>query len=327
MEYQVQGSVLIDGEWVSRTADVYRIMARSQQQEDIEMQEPELKPRNEVPDLGILSRTLVPSPFYKFALSANIRHKELNDVVLIAEDAVHLKEICDYGHLRHVATKSDFNGQILAARVFGDPRQVRVNTSEQSPMLKRGPFHRGRRSTAGDEDITLPPEVIVLTLTSRTLMFLWAQQTHSGTVAFRQKTVRLPAAGTSRFDRPGTFLAVDPRCRAIAVAAPEGCFMLYKTKTMDLWRDETRGAPDELPIVDEALIPIQGRIMHMEFLSSGGDRDDSHIVLVFVLVHDGKTKLACYDWDYRSSLDDGSARKERYSVGYGKYALLRTLLW
>ncbi|KAF2684103.1 hypothetical protein K458DRAFT_37500 [Lentithecium fluviatile CBS 122367] len=313
MEFQVQGSVLVNGEWVSRTADVYQIMARNQQQDDTEMQEPDTMLRNEVPELGILSRTVIESPFSRLVLPANIRHRELNDVLLVGEDSVHLKEIRDYGHLRHIASKTDFKGKILAARVFGEPRKVQVNTSELSPLLKHTSVHRGRRSTTGEEEASLPPEVIVLTLSSRTLMFLWASQTQIGPVTFRQKSIRLPS-GSSRFDRPGHFLAVDPRCRAIAVAAHEGCFMIYKTKAMDKWREQTPTGYDEVPIVDEALVQIEGRIMHMEFLLSGGKQDDSHVVLAFILVHDGKTKLACYDWDCRLSLDDSSVRKDRSFV-------------
>jgi len=318
MEVQVQGSVLVNGEWVSRTADVYQIMARNQQQEDTEMQEPESDLPTPVPELGILSRTVIESSFNSLVLPANIRHKELNDVLIVGEDSVQLKEICDYGHLRHIADKSDFKGKILAARVFGEPRKVQVNTSEPSPLLKHASVHRGRRSGTGEEEASLPPEVIVLTLSSRTLMFLWASHTQVGPVTLRQKSIRLPS-GSSRFDRPGPFLAVDPRCRAIAVAAHEGFFVIYKTKTMDKWREQIRAGHDQVPIEDEALIQIEGRVMHMEFLSSGGMQDDAHVVLVFIVVHDGKPKVVCYEWDFRLGLDDNSVRKDRSHVDHGEF--------
>ena len=320
MEHQVQGLVLVDGEWVSRPADVYQIMARAQQQADTEMREPELKPQNQVPELGILSRTVFASPFVKFVLPANIRHKKLNDVVFLGENSVHLKEIGAYGHLRHAATKSNFTGKIVAARKFGEPRKVEVSTEYGAP-LKRAAVHAERRSLGSDEPDVLPPEVIVLTLNTRTLMFLWARQTRTGSVGFRQKTVRLPAS-TSRHDRLGAFLAIDPKCRAMAVAAPEGRFILYKTKTMDEWREDVRSGRDGVPIVDERLFSIQGRIMHMEFLSPGTGQDDSHVVLLFVLAHGGKTKMSCYDWDARHDLSTASARAERVSVDPGKPCLI-----
>jgi hypothetical protein len=314
MEFQVQGSVLVDGEWVSRSADVYQIMSRTQQQDDVEMDDVD-NVHHVPPEVGILTKTVVESPLYSTIIPANIRQKDLDDVVFIGEDFVQLKEICDYGHLRHIATKFDFKGKILAAKAFGDPRKVQINTSEQSPLLKRSSLQRGRRSTTGEESNTLPLEVIVLTLSTRTLMFLWAKSNHTDLTTFVQKTIQLPTAA-SRFNRPGQFLAIDPRCRAIAVGAHEGCFMLYKTKTMDTWRRDMRAGRDEAPIIEEAQYSIDGRIMHMDFLSAN---DDAHVVLIFILVHEGKTKVASYDWDFRNSLDT-MPRINRSVLDFGEWS-------
>ncbi|KAH7371105.1 mono-functional DNA-alkylating methyl methanesulfonate N-term-domain-containing protein [Pyrenochaeta sp. MPI-SDFR-AT-0127] len=314
MEHQIQGLVLVNNEWVSRPHDVYQIMARAQQT-DTEMREPTIKPTIRVPDYGILSRTLFASPMCSFILPANIRHKDLTDIVLVGEDSVQLKEIRDYGHLRHVATKTDFSGRILAARVFGDPREVPRTKSIGSPLPKKQTMHRHRRSMTGDEEYNLPPEVIILTLASRTMVFLWARELPTGAVAFCQKTIKLPTA-SSRFDRPGPFLAVDPRRRAIAVAAHEGLFILYKTKPMNEWREEARGGKETTPIEDERIFPIEGRVMHMDFLSSGGGKDDFHVVLLFIVAHHGKTKITCFDWDSRQDLSSATARTERVSADF-----------
>lgn len=319
MEHQVQGLVFENGEWVSRPVDVYRIIARAQQQDGTEMREPASKPQNKVPKLGILSRTVFASPFIKSVLSANIRHKKLNDVVFVGEDSLHIKEIQAYGHLRHVATKSNFSGRILAAKVFGEPRKVQVYTEYGQPWNKAA-VHAERWSFTADEADALPPEIIVLTLSSRTLMFLWAHQTQTGSVGFHQKTFRLPA-GTSRHDRLGSFLAIDPKCRAIAVAASEGRFMLYKTKSLDLWREDVRTGEDAAPVDDERSISLQGRVMHMEFLSPAKIGDETHVVLLFVLVHNGRTKITCYDWDSGTDLSTASARVERVSIDAGKAGL------
>ncbi|KAF2713263.1 hypothetical protein K504DRAFT_134278 [Pleomassaria siparia CBS 279.74] len=311
MEHQIQGMVYENGDWVSRQADVYRIIAGAREA-DTDMHEPEIKPQNKIPKLGILSRSIFQSPFVKTVLSANIRHKSLNDVVFVSEDAVHLKEIQAYGHLRHAATKSDFTGRILAARVFGEPRKVQVHSEYGKPWDKAA-VHAQRRSFSGEEPDSLPPEIIVLTLTSRTLMFLWARQSQSGSVAFYQKIYRVPAA-TSHHDRLGAFLAVDPKCRAIAVAALEGRFMLYKTRPLDKWRECLREGRDVSPIEDERLIHLQGRVVHMDFLSRAKTGDESHVVLLFVLVHKGKTKITCYDWDCTFDLSTVTVRAERVAI-------------
>jgi hypothetical protein len=319
MEQQVQSQQYVNGEWVTRSMDVYEIMAQARRQEDSNMPQPVSKPQHHIPQLGILSKTVLPSPYTKFILPANIRKSRVNDVVFISEDAVHLKEARAKGPLRHVASKFDFNGRILTARVYGEPRKVEVKAEHGTPIKKKD-VHAQRRSTIGEEADVLPSEVIALITAAHstvTLMFLWAQQSPANQVSFRYKTVRLPS-GTSRYDRPGTFLAIDPRCRAMAVAALEGHFILYKTKSIGEWRTEIRAGQDTIPIEDERLISLDGRIMHMEFLAPDVGQEDTHVILLFIIVHKGTTKLTCYDWDIRHDLSTAAARAERVAVDLGK---------
>ncbi|KAL6703385.1 hypothetical protein ACN47E_009727 [Coniothyrium glycines] len=315
MDHQVQGLTLINNEWVSRPLDIYHIMAHARQG-DTEMREAASKPTHQVPRYGILSQTVLSSPLTKYILSANIRHKDLTDIVLVGDQSVHLKEIRDHGHLWHVSTKSDFkDARIIAAKVFGDPRAIPDTSRVNSPLPKMPPLHRARPSMTGNQDYVLPPEVIVLTLSTRTLMFLWAHRQPIGSVAFIQKTIRLPA-GASRFDRFGAFLAIDPRRRAMAVAAHEGRLILYKTKSMEAWRSEIHSGKDTVPIEDERIIAFEGRVMHMDFLYSGSQLDEFHVVLLLVLVHQGKTKITCFDWDCREDLDKATVRAERVALDY-----------
>jgi hypothetical protein len=315
---QAQGLSLIDGEWVSRPLDPYQIMADARQ-DDVEMRDATPKPASQVPEYGILSQTVIETPLNKLILSANIRHKHLTDVVVIGEDHIHLKEIRDYGQIRHVASKTDFDGgRIITAKVFGDPREVFATKGASLPLPQSYMKHGATRSTMGVTQDVLPPEVVILTLSNRSLMFLWAQHNAMGTTTFVQKTIRLPA-GSSRFDRLGTFLAIDPKRRAIAVAAHEGRFILYKTKPMERWRRESRMTNEiTAPIEDERIISIQGQIMHMDFLSSGGAQDDYHVVLLFVVVLEGRTRLTCFDWDCRQDLSRATPRTERYLVQVGE---------
>lgn len=167
----------------------------------------------------------------------------------------------------------------------------------------------------GDEANLLPPEVIVLTLSSRSLMLLWARTAQTGAVTFTHKTIRLPASH-SRTDRMGTFLAIDIKRRAMAVAAYDGRFILYKTKSMERWRMDSRTNIDATPIEDERIINIDGNIMHMSFLSSGGGVDDHHVVLLFIVAHQNKTKITCFDWDSRQDLSKAAVRTERVLLDF-----------
>lgn len=303
--------------------DVYHIMARADQQADVEMEEPDPTP-HQIPRLGLLSKTVLPSPFIKFIIPAKIRRKRVNDLVFIGEDFVRLVEIQAKGHVHHVASKSDFKGRILAARVFGEPRDFERIGQFGTP-IKQKDVNATRRSNPSEEADVIPPELIVLTLSSLTLMMLWAVQLPSGKVTFRHAKVRL-AQGISSNDRAGSFLAVDPRCRAIAVGTTEGQFTLYKTRSLDAWREEVRAGREGTPIEDERHMVLQGRIIHMEFLSPGVDKDDPHVILLFVLAQKGKTKITCYDWDVRQSLSTMAVRAERVSVDYGKSAFLDVFL-
>ena len=310
MNHQAQSYTFVDGEWVTAPVDVYHAMAQARES-DSDMSEVNSEPSTQLPELGILSRTVFASPLFKFVRPANIRHKHLNDIVLVGEDAIQLKEIRDYGRLRHVATKSDFKGRILAAKVFGDPREIPV--SVRSPLPTKQTLHRGRRSMTGDEELALPPEVLVLTLSTRTLVFLWARHTPSGSVSFIQRSVSLPA-GSSSSSRFGAFLAIDPKRRAMAVAAQSGRFILYKTKSMEQWRKELRDGRATTPIEDERVISMEGSIMHMDFLSSAAKQDEFHVVLLFIVALQGKTKITCFDWDCREDLGKATVRTERVAV-------------
>ncbi|KAL5113983.1 hypothetical protein ACEQ8H_008129 [Pleosporales sp. CAS-2024a] len=322
MNHQVQTSVLVNNEWVSRPIDAYHFMAHARDS-DGDVAEPAAKSTSQVPELGVLSRTLFASPLFNAVRPAKVRSEHLNDFILVGEDAIHLKEIHDYGRLHHVAVKDDFKGRILATRVFGDPRQVPVSVAR--PGSQKLTLHRGARSTTASEHHVLPPEVLVLTLTNRTLMFLWARHSITEAVSFTQQTVRLPA-GASQFDRFGPFLAIDPKRRAMAVAAYEGRFILYKTKSMHTWREEVRNGMNTTPIQDERIIPLQGRVMHMDFLSSDVAHDEFHVILLFIVVLQGRTKITCFDWDCREDLSTVTARAERISVDDLPAAILPSLL-
>jgi len=130
-------------------------------------------------------------------------------------------------------------------------------------------------------------------------MFLFAEQHQTGKVTFSQCTVPLPA-GTSFLEQPGKHLAVDPKSRAIAVAACEGTFLLYSTKSMAIWREESAFRLRH-PIIEEQAHKVDGVILKIEFLSSALS-DDHHVILLIVFSKGGRTRMSCYE---RQSLEKG----------------------
>jgi len=250
---------------------------------------------------GLLTKTLVSTPYTKFILPAKIRHSGFDDVVFIGENVVHLKELRADGSLRHVLSKVDLKGKVLAAKVLA------------TSQTKQSPFE----ANLADDEYVIPPEVIVLILDSCELMFLWTEKAGTG-FKFRHTALRMPY-GKTRRGQPISLLAVDPKSRAIAVAFSEDKFMLYKTKSADEWANDNRHGRDTVPIEEEKLIQCPGRMMHMDFLAPGAAEDDSHVILLFILAHSGRTKISCYDWDSRCPLTTATPRAERLSVDFGKH--------
>lgn len=304
MEFQT--AQYINGEWTTRTATADEVLARTRQQQAAAMQPRGFKNQYKIPQLGILTRTLFRSPIVQFILPARIRHKDQNDVLFIGEDYVQIKSIHDYGHLHHVATKADFKGRIIAARIFGESRE---NIAEYNAPIKQ------ENPTA---NAPFPPQVLVLTLDTGALMFLWVRPEETGAVRFHQRTVPFLDAG-SPLSLQGVHLAVDPKQRAVAVAAYQGSFVIYRTKSISEWGEEVLSGENVTPIVEERSFSIEGSVQHMEFLSpSSTEKDENHVILVFVLRHRKRTKVSCYDWDHRGGLRTVNVRAERVSVDHGK---------
>lgn len=303
MEFQT--TQLINGEWTTRTATLDEVLARNCQQQTAAKQPRGFKNQYQPPQMGVLTKTLFRSPIVQFILPARIRGEKQNDVIFVGEDYVQIKSIHNYGHLHHVATKADFRGRILAARIFGEPREdiVERASMEQEDSASKAPF---------------PPQVLVLTLDTGALMFLWALSEETGAVRFHQRTVPFLDAG-SPLTLQGVHLAVDPNQRAIAVSAFQGSFVIYRTKSVSEWSEDILAGDSVTPIVEERSFMIEGSIQHMEFLSpSSTEKDENHVILIFVHRYRKRTRVSCYDWDHRGGLRTVNVRAERVGVDFGK---------
>ncbi|KAF2502774.1 hypothetical protein BU16DRAFT_554813 [Lophium mytilinum] len=295
----VATSVLVDGQWVTQHVTVEEVLRNERQKTEAAAKSRQQKPPEPTPALGLLSRTVLRSPIINWIIPARVRHKDFNDVVFIGEDFLYIKEIGSDGHLSHVASKTDFGSRIRAARCFGEPRKPAYYS-----QLKT-------EENGGLEDETsdaIPPQIIVLTLESQKVVFLYAHQDAAGCVTFVQSTTPLPLV--SFMESPGKHLAVDPKSRAIAISATEELFLIYTTKSMAAWRMELRSHPHtdlqsasfSTPKVEERAFKVdKSVILKMEFLSPvAGDPD--RVVLLVLLSIGGRTKMSCYEWDANSTI-------------------------
>src|SRR4051812_40553781 len=108
---------------------------------------------------GVLTKSIIRTPVINFILHARIRRPDLNDVVFVGEDFIHIKQVKHNGHLEHIATKDDFGSRILAAKTFSLDHDPPSNGDD---FIKQEP----ESSNSGNAKSNLPPQFVVLTLAS-----------------------------------------------------------------------------------------------------------------------------------------------------------------
>ena len=184
------------------------------------------------PVLGVLTRTLVRSPVIKLIIPARIRHTSpKNDVIFVRNDSVEIKEVVSvngdvggqYAYLRDIIDKTDFDSSIRSARILGRARQYeKVEEYQDIPS----------------QPMEMPPQILALTLESSKLVFLCAFYDWGNHLRWLSSYRILPDHAQSYSKRLGEHIAVDPKSRAMAVAANEGSFVLYALMPMDQLKEQ-----------------------------------------------------------------------------------------
>lgn len=214
----VQTRVVVDGRWTTRTLDIHQILARNREEKQKMQEIPSgVKP----PVLGILTRTVIRSPVVKSIIPARVRHRTKNDVVFVHDDFIVIKEVRGGERIENdpfsdislddVVAKKDFDSSIQAAKVLGlqrKPKSSRFpgkywstpNSPQSPPETKPEPLHENE----------IPPQILVLSLASRILVFLFAFHDVYGGIHFLSSTWPLPAQ-LSPPEELGVHLAVDPK--------------------------------------------------------------------------------------------------------------------
>ncbi|KAI5814271.1 hypothetical protein BZA77DRAFT_107589 [Pyronema omphalodes] len=154
------------------------------------------------PDYGLLTRTLIHSPVVKKILPARIRRADLYDVVFIGESFLELHLLTESGKLQKVGSKTDFRATIRDARVFGSQRESNLSGIPRDDSMN-GVHHE-------DRALGLPPDVLVLTMDSGNLAFVYAKEAaETGEVEFVINMIRIGDKGTNPTFL-GKSITVDP---------------------------------------------------------------------------------------------------------------------
>ena len=140
-------------------------------------------------------------------LPARIRHKNKNDVLFIGRDSVEVKELSGDCHLEDVAVKSDFGSTIRSARVLGAPVALPesygldaiIKSEELDEMV-----------LDADGPLQIPPQILVLALESKMLVFLFAFYDRHDKIQYISSQRALPPQ-RSYLEQLGKHMAVDPK--------------------------------------------------------------------------------------------------------------------
>ncbi|KAH0292986.1 hypothetical protein KCU71_g15078, partial [Aureobasidium melanogenum] len=235
--------------------------------------------------IGLLSRTLVPTPTIRSIIPARIRSPTKDDYICIGRDFIQLFEIDSEAHVSHITTKSDFDGEISSANVFGyfDPYE-----SE----LREYPDNASNSSES-----PIGPQLLAFTLIgTEQLFFLAASETEDGDVAFRVLCVPMPI-----FINPprvhGNALAVDPYSRALAVAiGDQKVFVCYANQAELLSAGQQKWDDGYIPVSSSQTIKeVPGTILLMDFLYPPRN-DPDRLILLMIVLHEGVILPVWVEW-------------------------------
>lgn len=212
----IQTSVYIEGHWTTINMDITQIIERNRATRIQETAQGTPDPEEGESSpllLGILTQTVIRSPVIKSILPAQIRNQAKNDVVFVYGNYIEIKEIPEneYGHMRTIAEKADFGSAIRCVKVLGLPKSCHVSgdsIEKDDLVMKEEPqeFY----DYSHDLPLQIPPQMLVMTLETNKLVFLFAIHNEQNTVQFVSAQRPFPAVPLIN-KQLGEHIAVDPK--------------------------------------------------------------------------------------------------------------------
>ncbi|KAK3368990.1 mono-functional DNA-alkylating methyl methanesulfonate N-term-domain-containing protein [Lasiosphaeria ovina] len=292
-----QTNILRGGEWVTETVDLMAVLKANSNAKGSKRQRP-LKP----PQCGILTRTVVESSLINSILPVRIRSPQHNDVAFVGDHAVQICEFRRDGQLKDIIRKNDFGSRIRNACVIGsfdikddegdEPQwpPPAVTTEDDEPMSSG--FSQRRPVSQ------LPPQLLMVTLECGDCVFLFVRAGSGGKPEFVESRFASPRY---QLIYPGFHLAVDPSSRYVALACAEDFFVVYELESLpDLNQRHMRNEPLN-PVRSYRPRSVQGVIHKVDFLYPRPG-DDHHIILLLIIVKNGKSRMVTYEWEVGNDL-------------------------
>ncbi|KAL8845126.1 MAG: hypothetical protein Q9176_000294 [Flavoplaca citrina] len=300
---------MLDGRWTTRTLDIHQILARNREEKQEMANGSPAEPGR--PALGILTKTLVRSPVIKSIIPARVRHRSRNDVVFVYDDAIVIKEILGGERIEHdpfspisladVIEKKDFDSPLQAVRILGLPREPKVPRFPGKDWSKHSDADRSQSSIETKPNLLheneVPPQILVLTLASRNLLFLFAYHDVHEQVHFLSNTFPLPAQAAES-EELGVHLAVDPKW----ISRNGGG--ISRKSYCDIYPQEH--GPDKAGSAETAWTGHEE--FHANTRRETHQGDEHYVILLLIISKGDSTLLVRFEWDCRGGLS-GVERK------------------
>lgn len=224
-----------------------------------------------------------------------------------------IRELRRDGQLQDIIRKNDFGSRIRNATVIGSlPDDIKDNEDEKplSPAIKSedgdivmDDYPEGRPSNQA----SLPPQILLLVLECGDTVFLYLRAQADGSLEFTHARFASPKEGLVY---PGFHVALDPSSRYLALGCAEKYFVIHELKSVQQLDEQLRRGEPLTPVTSYRPRSVQGVIHKMEFLYPRFG-DDHHIILLLLVVRNGRSKMVTYEWALGDSLRDVFAEEKR----------------
>ncbi|KAK0671077.1 mono-functional DNA-alkylating methyl methanesulfonate N-term-domain-containing protein [Cercophora samala] len=283
-----QTNVLRDGQWVTETISVQSIV--KSQQVDAAPQQQVLQP----PRCGLLTRTIVESPFINSILPVRIRSPLHNDIAFIGDHFVQIRELRRDGRLKDIVRKVNFGSRIRNACVVGNfdikTEEEQDALSSQPPILKLEDHHHYGLAPR------LPPQMLMVALESGDSVFMFVRPDSSGGGGKPEFVTTRFVSPKQRLAHPGFHVVVDPSSRYMALAYAQDFFVVYELESRERLEEKyANGEPLQSPVRSFRLRSVNGVIHKIAFLYPRPG-DENHVILLLIVVRHRKSRMVIYEW-------------------------------
>ncbi|RKU47218.1 hypothetical protein DL546_008353 [Coniochaeta pulveracea] len=161
---------------------------------------------------------------------------------------------------------------------------------------------------APSDHALLPPQMLLLVLETGDTVFLYLRTDSDGALAWAQ--VVYESSRKDLLSYPGFHVAVDPSSRYLALGGPDKSFEIHELESFQQLNEQSRRDEPLSPVKSYRLRSVQGVIHKMVFLHPRPG-DDHHIILLLIMVKNGRSKLVTYEWELGDNLRDVFAEEKK----------------